>query len=276
MLQVLPPEGELEADFIAKGEKHCREAAEQGADIILFPELWNVGYDFPAVDDEQAVKDWQQRAVEKDSSFVGHFQKLARELDVAVAITYLEETSGARPRNSATVFDHLGEETLHYSKVHTCDFTAESLIEPGDEFRVAKLSTKAGEVAVGLMICFDREMPESARVLMLKGAEIILVPNASFLREVQLRQFSTRAFENMIGVAMANYPTPQYNGASAAYSPIIEDENYQAVDNCLIRADEQEGIYVCEFDLQVIRKWRETKIWGPNYRKSSTYKRIAS
>ena len=47
---------------------------------------------------------------------------------------------------------------------------------PGDSFQVGDLDTKGGVVKVGAMICFDREQPESARILMLKGAEIILTP----------------------------------------------------------------------------------------------------
>jgi len=61
------------------------------------------------------------------------------------------------------------------------------------------------------MICYDREFPESARILMLKGAEIILTPNCCELEQSRLGQFRTRAFENMVGVAMANYAAPQDN-----------------------------------------------------------------
>src|SRR4051794_38026705 len=58
------------------------------------------------------------------------------------------------------------------------------------------------------MICYDREFPESARVLMLGGAELILTPNACGLDADRLGQFRARAYENMVGVAMANYATP--------------------------------------------------------------------
>ncbi len=51
------------------------------------------------------------------------------------------------------------------------------------------------------MICFDREFPESARILMLKGAELILVPNACPMEINRLSQLRGRAFENMIAVA---------------------------------------------------------------------------
>ncbi len=59
-------------------------------------------------------------------------------------------------------------------------------------------------IKIGIMICYDREYPESARVLMLQGAEIILVPNDCGSMKPRLCALSTRAYENMVGVAMAN------------------------------------------------------------------------
>jgi predicted amidohydrolase len=59
-------------------------------------------------------------------------------------------------------------------------------------------------VKIGIMICYDREYPESARVLMLKGAEIILVPNDFGTMKPRLQALSTRAYENMVGIVMAN------------------------------------------------------------------------
>ena len=97
---------------------------------------------------------------------------------------------------------------LTYAKVHICDWGMEAALTPGDGFRVADLDTRAGTVRVGLMICYDREFPESARVLMLGGAELILTPNACGLDADRLGQCRARASENMVGVAMANYATP--------------------------------------------------------------------
>ena len=62
---------------------------------------------------------------------------------------------------------------MKYSKVHTCDFADERDVESGKEFKVCDFEG----IQLGIMICYDREYPESARILMLKGAEVILVPN---------------------------------------------------------------------------------------------------
>ena len=96
---------------------------------------------------------------------------------MAIGITLLERFPGG-PRNTLVLFDRFGRRALTYAKVHTCDFDAERALTPGEGFRVTDLDTPAGLVKVGAMICFDREFPESARILMLKGAELILTPNA--------------------------------------------------------------------------------------------------
>ena len=81
-------------------------------------------------------------------------------------------------RKTFVLFDRFGNRKLTYAKVHTCDFDVERNLTPGEGFSTVALDTACGEVQVGAMICFDREFPESARILMLQGAELILVPNA--------------------------------------------------------------------------------------------------
>ena len=95
---------------------------------------------------------------------------------------------------------------MTYVKVHTCDFDQEAILTLGDDFYVCTLNTNRGDVRVGGMICFDREFPESARILMLKGAELILTSNACKLEANPIGQFRARAFEVMVGVVMTNYP----------------------------------------------------------------------
>ncbi len=84
---------------------------------------------------------------------------------------------------------------------------------------MTELDTENGKVNIGAMICYDREFPESARILMLKGAEIILVPNACPMEINRLSQLRARAFENMVGIATANYAygQPDCNGHSSAF-----------------------------------------------------------
>jgi predicted amidohydrolase len=122
---------------LSEGEMACREAARLGADLALFPEMWQIGY--ASWDDrDDARSAYAALATETDGPFVGHFSELARELEMAIVITYLQRGHG-EPRNAATVIDRQGRKVLTYAKVHTCDFDIEALLEPGSDFPVADL-----------------------------------------------------------------------------------------------------------------------------------------
>ena len=259
----------------AKGEVFCRQAREMGADIALFPEMWNIGYTFFDSAEPDAHAAWQAQAISQDGEFVRHFKALARELEMAIALTYLERWPGA-PRNTVSLIDRHGEIVMTYAKVHTCDFDKEAALTSGDDFHVCALDTDAGEVKIGAMICFDREFPESARILMLRGAEIILTPNACELEANRLSQFRARAYENMVGVAMANYAAPQENGHSVAFDAVAFDGNGDAVDPLIIEAGASEGVYIAEFDIDRIRACREREVWGNAFRKPRCYGLLVS
>jgi predicted amidohydrolase len=256
---------------LAKGEAFCRRARALGADIALFPEMWSVGMKFFDPHAAGAREQWQALAISRDDPFIRHFQNLAHELQMAIALTYLEKWDGA-PRNSVSLIDRRGEIKLTYAKVHTCEFDVEAALTPGDEFPVCELETAEGEVKIGFMICYDREFPESARLLMLQGAELILTPNACTLDDHRISQFKTRAFENMVGVAMTNYAAPQNNGHSIAFDavayPIPDGEGR---DTLIIAAGKSEDVYLATFDLDSIRAYRERETWGNAYRRPRLY-----
>lgn len=268
-----------QAANLAKGEGGCRRAAAQGTDVALFPEMWNIGYAFEAGDAESerpaALARWQAQAVPRDGAFVTHFAHLAAELGMAIAITYLEATPRG-PRNAVTLFDRQGREVLTYAKVHTCDFDQpEAALTPGDAFPVAALDTGAGEVRVGAMICFDREFPETARILALDGAELILVPNACPMEDNRTAQMRVRAFENMVAVALANYPAGEdTDGHSVAFHPCVYGSAGESRDTLVARAGEGEEILVARFDLDELRAWRRTEVWGGCFRRPHLYGRL--
>ena len=273
LLQLLSAGPDQDANR-AKGEQFCRQAKGMGADIALFPEMWNNGYQIPERSRPEEVPAWQRQAIDQCSEFVSHFQELARELDMAIALTYLEKWPGS-PRNSLSLIDRHGEICFTYAKIHTCDFDREAFLTPGEDFYVSELDTAAGPMKVGAMICFDREFPESARILMLKGAEIILAPNACEMEANRLSQLRTRAYENMVGVALANYAIPQENGHSAAFDGIAFDEAGSR-NTCLVQANGHEGVFMAEFDLDRLRAYRADEVWGNAYRKAGRYAILAS
>jgi N-carbamoylputrescine amidase len=252
---------------LERGIAACRRAAAAGADVALFPELWSTGYSFPDGD----LGRWRAQAIAGDDPWVVAHADLAVELGMAIAVTYLER-SPAGPRNAVTLFDGRGRESLSYAKVHTCSFDLpEQALTPGREFPVARLETRAGPVAVGAMICFDREFPEAARVLALGGAELLLVPNACELDANRLGQVRARAFENMLAVAVANYAAPQENGHSTVVDPIAFDAEGRSRDTRVFEAGEAEDVCVVRLDLDALREWRRREVWGSQCRRPETY-----
>jgi predicted amidohydrolase len=143
-----------------------------------------------------------------------------------------------------SLIDRHGELVLSYAKVHTCDFDpVEATCTLGDGFPVCTLETAHGPVKVGAMICYDREFPESARLLMLGGAELILVPNVCDL---------------------------DANGHSIAFDLIAFTEKGSR-DSLVVEAGEQEGVYLACFDLEAIREYRARESWGNAFRKPHRY-----
>lgn len=257
-----------QAQNLQKGIHYCRKAKAMGADIALFPEMWNNGYHVP-----WDAMQLQREAIARESIFVQSFCNLAQELDMAIAITFLEKFDPS-PRNTVCLFDRMGNLALHYAKVHTCDFDSERLLTPGEDFYVCTLNTAQGEVQIGSMICYDREFPESARLLMLKGAEIILVPNACPMEINRLSQLRARAFENMLGIATANYAggQPDCNGHSSAFDGIAYREGEPSSrDTLIIEAGEAEGIYIATFPIAEMRHYRSTEVHGNAYRHPEKY-----
>lgn len=267
LIQLMPPETLEERR--QKGIEACRRAKETGADIALFPEMWSTGYVIT-----KDISRLREAAVSVDSEFVRTFAALAKELGMAIGITFLEKYDPL-PRNTLCLFDRFGNKVLTYAKVHTCDFGDESRLTAGEDFYVADLDTAQGMVKIGAMICFDREFPESARILMLKGAEIILVPNACPMEINRLSQLRARAYENMLGIATVNYPAgvPDCNGHSSAFDGVAYKSFYEGSrDTLMIEADEEEGIFIADFPVEEIREYRNREVHGNAYRHPRKYK----
>ena len=267
LLQIAPT-GSLEGNF-EKAAAACREAADLGADMALFPEMYSIGYDIY----DRPAEEWTADAIPDDDERVLTFGRLSEELGMAIGITFLEKHA-PKPRNTMILFDRHGEQVMKYSKVHTCDFSAEFALSHGDGFSVCDLDTAAGVIRVGAMICFDREFPESARVLMLKGAEMILAPNACPMEINRLSCLRTRAYENKVAVVTCNYPesVPDCNGHSTVFDGVawLSDEPGPR-DMCILETDGSEGVFMAELDMDMLRSYREGEAMGERYRKTFAY-----
>jgi predicted amidohydrolase len=229
------------------------EAKALAAEIVVFPEMYSNGYARFDPDEPLSRARWEARAERLDGEFVAKFREAARLHRLHVVATFLERAA-PKPFNAALLIGPDGRSILHHRKVHICDFdTPEVACGRGSGFAVCNIRTGAGPVRVGLMICMDREFPEPARSLSRQGAEIALVPNCCDLAtdrecgDVRIAQMRGRAFETVMGIAVANYPTPRCDGHSFAVDPSGA---------IIAMADHLPGPVIAEFDLDAIRKWR--------------------
>jgi predicted amidohydrolase len=285
LLQISPC-GDDQGKNLAKGVQACREAKALGADLAVFPELWNIGAT-PSPFGPEGQRRWMAFAIDQKSRFFQTFAALARDLEMNIAITYLEAHQPL-PRNTVSILNRRGDVVLHYSKMFICGFGKDELqkpnpnredigcdvnCSPGESFDVWTLEGAEGQVTVGAMICADREFPEAATQLMLNGAELVIVPNACTWDETRTAGVKTRAFENLVGIAMTNYPGLD-RGCSQAHSCVTSRAG-QSVDTLIARAGEQEQILLAKFDMDDIRAFRKTEMWRMDYRKAWHRERLS-
>jgi len=158
---------------IAHAERMVRAAATAGAELILLQELFATPY-FCI---EQDPAHLQLAEAAADSALLRHFARLARELSVVLPVSFFERGNQAY-FNSVAIIDADGSILGIYRKTHIPDgpgYQEKFYFSPGDTgFRV--WDTRVGRIGVG--ICWDQWFPESARVMALKGAELLLYPTA--------------------------------------------------------------------------------------------------
>ena len=160
-------------DNLSRAEAHVRDAARGGAQVILLPELFENLY-FCQIEREAY---FSLAHPVKGHPFLGRFQNLAAELGVVLPISFFE-AAGQTHYNSLACIDAGGELMGVYRKTHIPDgpgYEEKYYFTPGDTgFRV--WDTRYGRVGAG--ICWDQWYPESARAMMLLGADFLLYPTA--------------------------------------------------------------------------------------------------
>jgi N-carbamoylputrescine amidase len=161
------------SDNIAKAEKLVREAAAQGAQIILLQELFETPYFC-----QKEKAEYYPYATElEQNQAINHFKGIAKELAVVLPISFYEKKNYAR-YNSVAIIDADGEVLGKYRKSHIPDgpgYEEKFYFNPGDTgFKVWK--TRYAKIGVG--ICWDQWYPEAARVMTLMGAELLFYPTA--------------------------------------------------------------------------------------------------
>ena len=158
---------------IANAEKLVREAAADGAQIILLPELFERQY----FCQERQYEYYEFAKPVEENDAVKHFAKVAEELKVVLPISFYEK-DGKRLFNTVAILDADGTNLGIYRKTHIPDdhyYQEKFYFTPGDTgFKAFK--TRYGTIGVG--ICWDQWFPETARIMAVKGAELLFYPTA--------------------------------------------------------------------------------------------------
>ena len=244
---------------IEKADEYIKTASKNGVDLLLLPELFE-GLYFCQIE----YYDFFSKAEEvKDSKTLKHFQEMAKEYKIVLPISFFEK-SGNCYFNSLAMIDKDGTIVDLYRKSHIptgeC-YEEKFYFTPGDTgFKVFK--TKAGNIGVG--ICWDQWFPETARILALKGAEILLFPTAIGSEPVLPKDSKSHwqnvmkghAAANIMPVLAANRVGVEAMGKSSMKfygSSFIADQHGDFVTEM---NREEEGIRFAEFDLSEIAKER--------------------
>jgi len=245
---------------VQKAQKLVREAARNGAQIILLPELFE-GLYFCKDKDEQYFSWAQER---EGHPLIGQFSKLAGELEVVLPISYFEK-DGDDFYNALVVIDADGRVLENYRKTHIPDgpgYEEKFYFKPGDTgFKVWQ--TRYAKIGVG--ICWDQWFPETARSLALMGAELIFYPTAIGSEpEIEVdskahwqRVQQGHAAANMVPVIAANRIGEEVGESCTLtfYGASFMSDCTGAVIEEATR--EKEQIIYAEYDLEEAAKQRE-------------------
>jgi N-carbamoylputrescine amidase len=256
--------GRDRVESLSKAEALIRRAAGEGANIILIQEL----FETPYFCQDQLPENFELARPVEGNEGIAKFQSLARELNVVLPFSFFERANQAY-FNSVAMIDAGGEMLGVYRKTHIPDgvgYQEKYYFNPGDTgFRV--WDTKFGKVGVG--ICWDQWFPETARCLVLGGAEVLLYPTAIGTepqfpdwdsRDHWQRAMQGHAASNMVPLHASNRIGKESgkNSAMTFYgSSFIADETGAKV----AEADRtSEAVLTHTFDLDAIRNQRAQ--WG--------------
>jgi len=251
--------GAVEAN-VAKVEALVREAARRGATVILPPELFEGPYFCSKESDEFFA--WARPA--EGHPTLARFSALARELRVAIPVSFFEK-AGPAHYNSVAMIDADGSVLGIYRKSHIPDgpgYEEKFYFRPGDTgFRAWQ--TRSAPLGVG--ICWDQWFPEAARAMVLSGADVLLYPTAIGsepgnpsldTRDLWQRAMLGHAVSNVVPVVAANRVGNE--GGQVFYgSSFIANQRGEKLAEL---SRDEEGVAVAAVDLAAVRRDRAS--WG--------------
>lgn len=259
------------SENIEKADEMVRRVAQQGAQVILLPEL----FERPYFCQERRYEYYAFAKPVLENDAVRHFLSVAKELEIVIPVSFYEK-DGCTLYNSVAMVDADGSLIGVYRKTHIPDdhyYQEKFYFTPGNTgFRV--WDTRYGRIGVG--ICWDQWFPETARCLALSGAEMILYPTAIGSEPILncdsmehwRRCMQGHAGSNLLPVAAANRigletvtPDPANGGQSSSLrfygSSFIADETGALVASA---SRDREEILTAVFDLDEVEENRMS--WG--------------
>lgn len=261
----LRPYADIDA-YLAHIEKYVAEAKEKGSDVVLFPELGNVGLLF--TDPTAAARDARDMGpayAEVLTPFYEPFKQglieLARKYDIVIiGPTFWHKTDG-EGRNTAIVALPDGS-IYRQDKIHMTRSEQAIMTAGGSQIGTFEVNG----IKAGLLICYDSQWPELARPIAEAGAQVLFVPSLTTWRGYWRVRYATqaRAQENQMYVCVAtivgelampaSYPMVCH-GRPYVTCPI---DNVFAVENGLYAEGptDQEGIMTVDLDLDLVERSR--------------------
>lgn len=206
--------------------------------LIIFPELAATGYFLsPGIG---------ELAEHQNGKIAQFMSETARTNETYIVYGYVERGDHGETYNSLRLIDRHGEMIANYRKIHITELE-KGIFTPGNE--VVSVQTELGHL--GLMICWDLAFPELARLLALKGADMLVVPTAweRPYDEPYARFGTARAIDNTLYVAVCNHVGQSENlsffGGSGLYGP---DGGQVALEE-----KEEERVVIAEVDIEYRR-----------------------
>lgn len=204
------------AEALARLDASAAQAATQGLDLLLGPEMSLTGY----LLGEARVRALAEPA---DGPLAQAVATIAQRHGLAIVYGYPERhPQGGRPYNAVQAIGPQGQVLGRYRKTHLYGEADQRQFSPGSQ--AAQVFEWRGW-RMGLLVCFDVEFPETVRLLALQGADLVLVPTANMdaFDEVPRLLVPARACENRLFVAYANVCGAEadtvYGGLSTVCGP---------------------------------------------------------